>query len=115
MPEPKTDVSAVDDITIHTSDNRTLSLDFTTPLNGRTLTGTPTATVEPSGSMSTNTVAVNSAAYTDRNGDMVAASKAVTYKVSGQVEGQDYIVTIVATDSESETIVGVQHIKCRKR
>lgn len=79
------------------------AIDYTNWLDsGETLTGTPTATEITTTHLTLSSVTVTTAAMTILN-NSVSASKAVSFRISGQQAGEVYRVRVSAATSQTRT------------
>ena len=76
--------------------------------DGETLSGTPTVTVSPSGSLTVASVAVNVATYVNDHGTTVAVGKAVQFRVSTATAGTEYTLTVTCATTSGDT----RAVKC---
>ena len=67
---------------------------------GELLTGTPTLTVSPAGTLTADTPALTTGDV-DISGRSVAAARALSFRISGGTEGVSYIVTVTAASDGS--------------
>ena len=95
---------------------RNIGVDFTDDLtSAELLTGTPTLTNDPTGSLVFASIAVITVA-TIMNGRTVAIGKGITFRCSVGVDETDYLLTVTCgTDSSpTETVVGTCRLRIRE-
>jgi hypothetical protein len=85
-----------------------VGVDFSTLLaEGETLTGTPSVSVQPAG-LSIDNEQINAVEFTEKDGlSGIPAGKGVTMTLSGGRRGKEYLVTIVATNSNGVELPAV--------
>ena len=96
----------------HPSAVRNIAVSFAEELDeGEVITGTPTVSVSPSGP----TLSAAAATTTVRkiNGVTVEAGRAVTFTASGGSDGVDYVITVTAATSGSQTIPVICNLSVR--
>jgi hypothetical protein len=110
-----TRVTAAQIFVKHPDAARTIPAVFSRELNvGETLTGSPTATASPSG-LTVASVSIEGSAFTTEEGETIAASEAVKFKVSGGAEDTDYEVKVSCGTSIGDTLVMVCRVQVRAR
>jgi len=82
--------------------------------SGETLTGTPTVTEVDTADLTITNRTLNSSTMTI-NGNTVAASCAVLFKISGQKAGTQYNIkyTVNTTSTPARTLAWIVRIQCR--
>ena len=100
---------------VHPGDSRVYGFGFGTLLpTSRTVSAVDSVVVSGGDASLTATgAAVITSESTDALGNVIAANEGASATLAGGTAGQDYKVTVIVTDSNSEKIAGVFPVLCR--
>lgn len=104
-------VEATEPLWKHPAEDKTFSLDFTSVLNGASISTISAVTTTAGLTIGTTAIAGPYIEYGSRR--RVDGARAVRYQLTGGTAGSNYDVTVVVVDSNSETHAGVQEIRVR--